>query len=438
MTIPELSNALSDAAEAAAARYTAANPASRDHMRRAARSLPGGNTRAVLHYDPFPLAIARAEGSRLFDLDGHEYRDFVNEFTAALYGHSAPAILEALRDALDDGLGFGGPNVWEAALADAVCAHFPSIERVRFCNSGTEANLLALQLARRITGRPSFLAFEGSYHGGVLSYLPGMRDLNVEGAVLAHFNELQSVDAAFERHGDRIAAVILEPMLGSGGALPAEPQFLAGVVEMSARHGAILVFDEVQTSRLAPGGLQATYRVRPDITTLGKYIGGGLSMGAVGGRADLIDRLDPGRPDRISHAGTFNNNTLSMVAGLAGLRKVLTLEALNGMNERGERLRHKLSQVAVDLGVPLSITGAGSIMTLHFQARTPRQPGEIRAHPLWRKLMQLELLLEGFYVSRRGSLCLSLATTEDDCERLALAFARVLEQHLDLARSLEA
>jgi glutamate-1-semialdehyde 2,1-aminomutase len=438
MALSPLSNSLAEAAASAASRYSAANPRSLEQMNRASCGLPGGNTRVVLHFDPFPLTIARAEGAWVHDVDGHGYRDFINEFTAGVYGHSDPTILAALRDALKDGLGFGGPNRWEAELAEAVCARFPSIDRVRFCNSGTEANLLAVQFARRLTGRARFLAFEGGYHGAVLSYLSSMSDLNVEGAILARFNDLPSVRATLERHGDDIAAVILEPMLGSGGGLPADPEFLAGVRAEASRCGAVLIFDEVQTSRLAPGGLQTEYGVRPDLTTLGKYLGGGLSIGAIGGRAELIDRFDPRRPDRIGHGGTFNNNTLSMVAGLAGLTKVLTLRALNEMNARGKRLRHDLQAAASVRGVPLSVTGIGSIMTLHFQSQAPRRPAEIRTPALWRKLMHLEMLLRGFYVSRRGSLCLSLVTTDDDCGQLVRVLGEVLDEHIDLARALDA
>jgi glutamate-1-semialdehyde 2,1-aminomutase len=431
-----LSNSLTDAVETVVARYTAANPLSREQFKRAAHGLPGGNTRIVLYYDPFPLTIARGEGSGVEDMDGHVYRDFVNEFTAGAYGHSHPVILAAIRGALDDGLSLGGPNRWEAALADAICERFAAIERVRFCNSGTEANLLALQLARRITGRRRFLVFESGYHGGMLSYLPGMQDLNVEGAVLARFNDLDSVAAALAQHGSDIATIIVEPMLGSGGGLPGDPAFLSGLCAAAAHHGALTIFDEVQTSRLDPGGLQGRFGLKPDLTTLGKYLGGGLSIGVLGGRADLIDRLDPARPDRIGHGGTFNNNSLSMAAGLAGFTKVLTPEAVTALNAGGERLRSRLLEAATQRGVSLQVTGIGSILSVHFQSRAPKQPGDIRTPPAWRKLVHLEMLLRGCYVSRRGSLSLSLATGADDCDRLVAAFGDVLDAHLHLARAL--
>jgi glutamate-1-semialdehyde 2,1-aminomutase len=437
MLLP-FSNRLADALESVVAAYTDANPRSQKQYEQAAHSLPGGNTRIVLHYDPFPISIAKGSDGYVEDLDGHHYVDFVNEFTAAVYGHSNAIILEAIRSALSDGVSLGGPNRWEAQLAQAICDRFSSIERVRFCNSGTEANLLALQIARCITRRSRFLAFEGGYHGGVLSYLPGMQDLNIGGAVLARFNDLESVRAALAEHAHDMAAVILEPMLGSGGGLPADRQFLAGVCKEAERHGALVIFDEVQTSRLAAGGLQEAYGVAPDLTTLGKYLGGGLSIGAVGGRAHLIDRLDPARPDRIGHGGTFNNNTLSMAAGLAGLTKVLTVDAVNALNERGERLRTMLLDAASARGVPLQVTGLGSILTMHFQSRCPRQPADMRTPLPWRKLVHLEMLLRGCYVSRRGSINLSLATTDADCEQLARVFADVLDEHRDLAHSLDA
>ncbi len=412
-------------------RYTASNPASAAQIRIAARHLAGGNTRVALHYDPFPIVIDRAQTGQVYDLDGHSYIDLMNDLTAGFYGHSNPVILESLRSALERGLSYGGPNVYEQRLAQALCARFRSMELVRFCNSGTEANLLALQLCRAVTGRAKVLAFDGGYHGSFSSYLPGMTSLNVEGGntLLVDFNDIDSARRAAAAAGGDLAAIIVEPMMGSGGSILAERAFLTALGTLADETGALLIFDEVQTARLAAGGLQAVFGVVPHLTTLGKFCGGGLAFGAVGGRADLIGRLDPTRADRIGHGGTFNNSILTMVAGFTGLSQIATAERLHEINQRADRLRVQLQEIAKAAAVPLQTGGFGSIIAMHFQEADPKRSRDCTTSPVKRKLMHLELLLRGFYVPRRGTINLSLATTDADCEAYAAAFADILNTH---------
>ena len=320
MSQTELRNADIDAAltEAKEA-YVTRNPKSFARYVEATAVMPGGNTRTVLHYAPFPIAIARAEGCRLWDLDGAEYVDFLGEYTAGMYGHSHPMIRAAVDSALDEGINFGASNMTEARFARAVCERF-GLERVRFTNSGTEANLLAISVGRIFTRRKKVMVFDGGYHGAVFGFAGGGSPINAPfDYVLAPYNDLAATRALIERHAADLALVILEPMIGSGGCIAAEPEFLAMLREETTRVGALLILDEVMTSRLAPGGLQSVRGVKPDLTTLGKYIGGGMSFGAFGGRADIMDLFDPRRPDALPHAGTFNNNVLTMSAGLAGL-----------------------------------------------------------------------------------------------------------------------
>jgi glutamate-1-semialdehyde 2,1-aminomutase len=249
---------LDDALADAEARYVAANPMSRERHVEAARSLPGGNTRTILFYPPFPVTITRGEGARLFDLDGHAYLDFLGEYTAGLYGHSHPVIHGAIKRALADGILLGAPNRYEAELARLICARFPSCDLVRFCNSGTEANLNALSGARAATGRSHILVFEGGYHGGMLSFAHGPSPMSIPFPyVCARYNDLPGTAALIERHKHDLAAIIVEPMMGAGGCIPAEPAFLEGLRDAATRHAIVLIFDEVMTSRLSPGGLQA-------------------------------------------------------------------------------------------------------------------------------------------------------------------------------------
>lgn len=423
---------LDTALEEAVERYTAANPASAARYAEACRSFPGGNTRTVLFYDPFPLSVARGEGARLWDLDGHEYRDFLGEYTAGLYGHSHPRIVAQLREALDGGIVLGAPNRYEVELAELVCARFPSVERVRFCNSGTEANLMALGLARAATGREKVLVFEGAYHGGLLMFKEG-ESVSVNAPypfVFAPYNDPGAAVAAIEREGADLAAVLVEPMMGSAGCIAGDPEFLGALRAAADRHGALLVFDEVMTSRLGPGGLQGELGILPDLTTLGKYVGGGLTFGGFGGRADLMDRFDPRRPDAIPHAGTFNNNVLTMSAGVIGLRDVFTPEEAVRLNARGDELRGRLEAAARAHGVPFQATGCGSIVGLHWQSEPVRRPADTAATaPAARALVHLEMIRRGFYFARRGFMSLALPLEDLDYDGFVDAFADFVEEH---------
>ena len=428
----DLVNALRDAE----ARYAAANPQSAAAFATAQRHMPGGNTRTVLYYPPFPLVLAGGDGCYVTDVDGHRYVDTISEQTAGLYGHSNPVIEAAVVDALKHGIVLGGPTTREAELADLMCARFPALEQVRFVNSGTEANLYALGTARAVTGRPAIMAFEGSYHGGVLSFGGYAAPLNVPiPTVLAPYNDTERTLALIEAHAGDLAAVIMEPMVGSGGCIRATDEFVRAVREATRRHGILLVFDEVMTSRLSPGGLHAVLGVDPDLLALGKYLGGGLTFGAFGGRADLMARFDPRRPDAFVHAGTFNNNALSMAAGIAGLRDVLTPEASRRINADGDRLRARLNGLLAARGAPGTVTGFGSMMMVQLadgpyrHARdSARVPAEARA------LCQLEMIAQGIYVSRRNMFNLSLPMGEAEFDRIAGAFDAFLAEHAAVLR----
>ncbi|HEX5794932.1 MAG TPA: aminotransferase class III-fold pyridoxal phosphate-dependent enzyme [Geminicoccaceae bacterium] len=415
---------LGDALADAEARYVAANPKSRARHLEAGRVLPGGNTRSILYYAPFPVTITRGEGARLFDLDGHAYLDFLGEYTAGLYGHSDPVIHAAIKQALADGIVLGAPNRFEAELARLMCARFPSLDLVRFCNSGTEANLNALSGARAATGRSHVMVFEGAYHGGMLSFAHGSSPMNVPFPyVFGRYNDLERTLGLIERHERDLAAIVIEPMMGAGGCIAAEPEFLAGLRAAASRHGIVLIFDEVMTSRLAPGGLQQKLGVIPDLTTFGKYLGGGMSFGAFGGRAEIMGRFDPSRPDAFAHSGTYNNNVLTMAAGVAGLSKVFTPEAADALSATGERLKGRLNRTGERHGVPVQVTGVGSILCMHFQRQPIRQPDDTAHTPAAaRALFHLEMLARGFYVARRGFIALSLPLVESDYDAFADAF----------------
>lgn len=425
---------LQDRLDRAEAAYRARTPESAGDFERACAHLPGGNTRTVIHFAPYPLRIVEARGAELVDADGHVYLDFLGEYSAGLYGHSEPVIIEAAKQALDRGIVFGGPNRHEIELADLLCARFASLDAVRFTNSGTEANLMALGAARAHTGRDAILVFDGAYHGGLLYMSPHAERITVPfDFVYGTYNDLEATLAAAADRKAELAAILLEPMAGGGGGITADTEFLRGLRALADETGAVLIFDEVMTSRLGRGGMQSEYNVIPDMTTLGKYLGGGLTFGAFGGRRDIMQRFDPRSDNALPHAGTFNNNVLSMAAGVAGLSKVFTPEAADALRDRGNALRDRLNGIIAERGVGAQVTGYGSILCVHFQIGPITKPADTAAtRPEARRLFHLELLKRGIYIAQRGYMTLSLAMTDEHLDRFCAAFDEVLAEHGDV------
>ncbi len=419
---------IATAAREAEAAYVAANPESQRLQAEACAVMPGGNTRSVLFYPPFPLTLVRGEGARVWDADGHDYCDFLGEYTAGLYGHSHPAIRAAIEAKLADGLLMGAPGELEAKLAAELCRRFPSFERVRLCNSGTEANLLALSAARAVSGREAIMVFEGAYHGAVFVFGPGGSPLNAPFPfVIGRYNDAEGAAKLIDEHAADLAAVIVEPMQGAGGCIPGEPDFLQTLRDATERHGIVLVFDEVMTSRTGGGGLQTELGIVPDMTTLGKYVGGGMPSGAFGGRAEIMDRFDPRRPDAFMHAGTFNNHVLTMAAGLTGLTEIYSTGAAAELDRCGQDLRQRLNAAASDRGLAVQVTGVGSLSTVHFQSGPIRCIEDLCSDPEARTLFQLDLLARGIYSPRRNMMNLSLPMSEADIDGLVAVFEEFLD-----------
>jgi glutamate-1-semialdehyde 2,1-aminomutase len=427
---PAQSGLLDEAVAEARARYCERRPRTRALHDRAREYLPGGNTRSVLYHHPFPLRIERAWDAIVADVDGYEYVDLLGEYSAGLYGHSNPVIVQAMTDALAEGISRGAHTRHEIDLAQAVCARFPSIERVRFTNSGTEANLMAVTAARAFTGREAIVAFRGGYHGGLLTFKNGPSKVNAPYPVLlADYNDAGSACSllAASDSASTPACVLVEPMLGSGGCIPADHAFLSALRAAVTQAGALLIFDEVMTSRTGAGGMQGRLGITPDLTTLGKYLGGGSSFGAFGGRADVMELFDPARPDSLPHAGTFNNNVLSMSAGYAGLSKVYPPEVAERHTARGDKLRADLLAVFERAGAPFTVTGAGTLLNLHPVNGQVRSPADLAAgEPRLLELMFLDLLELGYYLAPRGYLALSLAVTGEQLDGFVAAVADVL------------
>ncbi|KFA45985.1 hypothetical protein S40293_09207 [Stachybotrys chartarum IBT 40293] len=405
--------------------YVNKNAASRHRYEAALEHMPGGNTRSVLHYEPYPLAFKSGRGCFVTSLDGEEYLDFVSEYSAALFGHSNPTITEAIHQAIDNGINLGGPGEGEVELAGLIKARFPSIDKLRFCNSGTEANTMALALATNVTRRRKILAFENGYHGGWLSFGVNPSPSTIpHDFILGRFNDIEYTKTLLS---DDIAAIIVEPMQGAGGSIPGTKEFLRFLRDSATKYGALLIFDEVVTSRLYLSGLQGYLGITPDITTLGKYVGGGPSFGAFGGRYDIMDALDPRNSTAMAHSGTFNNNIFTMAAGIAAA-KLMTQDRVDKANRLGDKLRDGINSTMQRFGSPnISATGFGSMIGLHFAGP---EPARLR-DGLW-----FYLISKGVYIGKRGFMALNFAHEEEHIERFLLAFGDYVDALILLIEAL--
>jgi glutamate-1-semialdehyde 2,1-aminomutase len=415
--------------EQARREFAQRNPESGRLHVEASKVLPGGHTRTVLAHEPFPLTFVRGEGATLVDADGHEYVDLLGDYTAGLLGHSERRVLDAAHDALAELASVGGAHLHEAALARLMCERF-GLDRVRFTNSGTEANLMAITTATQATGRSKLMAFDGGYHGGVLSFANGAAPSNAPyDFVVAPYNDLSGTVSLIEAHAEKLAAVIVEPMLGSGGCIVAEPGFLPGVFAAARSVGAVCIADEVMTSRHGRSGLASLLGARPDISTYGKYIGGGFSFGAFGGAAHLLDRFDTARPAFISHAGTFNNNVATMAAGRVVLEDVYTAAVAELHTARGETVRHELAGVLARHPLALSVSGYGSTMTIHALTAAPTNgAAAARRDPALQELLFLGLYERGIYTAARGMINLSLPLTDEQLSEALAALDATLTE----------
>jgi len=356
---------------------------SRREFRRAQRSIPGGVNSPVRAFGSVggtPRFIASAKGARIRDVDGNEYIDYVGSWGPMILGHAHPKVLKAVRDAMKLGTSFGAPTARESELAETVRKVLPSIEKIRLVSSGTEATMSALRLARGVTGRPRILKFDGCYHGhsdgllvgagsGVATLgipgSPGVPKAMTDLTIVAPYNDLAATRAAFERWGEQIAAVIVEPVAGNMGCVLPVPGFLAGLRALCDEFGAILVFDEVMTGfRVARGGAQRLYGVRPDLTTLGKVVGGGLPAAAYGGRRDLMSRIAP--EGDVYQAGTLSGNPLAVAAGLTTLRLLEARGVYETLSKTSGALATGLASLAREQGVPFTTANVGGMFGFFF------------------------------------------------------------------------
>jgi glutamate-1-semialdehyde 2,1-aminomutase len=429
--------------------YRSLTPTSYEYFLEGRKYLPGGDSRSPLFHPPYPVVLEEGDGCWLLDLDGNKLLDFTGNHTSLVLGYKHPQVLEAVRRQLEKGTVFPGVTVPQVRLAELLCERVPSFERVRFANSGTEAAMNAIRAARAFTGRHKIAKIEGGYNGSwddvMVSTHPsgeqagdvvrpvaapaslGLSPDSTDNVIVLPFNEVEAAAQLIEQQGEHLAAVIVEPVMGSAGMIPAERDYLEMLREVTERFGILLVFDEVISFRVAYGGGQEHYSVTPDLTCLGKLIGGGFPLGAFGGWSDVMAMFDPsrGRP-RIPHPGSYNANPISLVAGETTLG-LLTGEAIRLLNRRGESLRHQLRIAFKDAGLPAQVSGLGSLFAIHLTSQPVKSYRDtMGADADLRHRIFLGLFKEGVLIDPRGVGCVSAAIGEAEIDQFVGALRTVL------------
>lgn len=422
---------------------------------RACRVMPGGDTRTATWHKPFPSFIEYGKGFTIRDADGNEMLDFQNNYTSMLHGHTFPPVVAALKEQIERGAAFAAPAEQQIRLAEIICGRVPSVSRIRFCNSGTEATMHAIRAARAFTGRDKILKLEGGYHGTSEIFEASVdpdisRAGNIERpiaipeskgipqdimaqALIAPFNHEEITEKIIEENRDVIAAFIIEPVQGSAGQIEPVPGYLRFVREITKKYGIPLIFDEVVTFRVAEGGAQQLYGIEPDMTVFGKIIGGGASIGAFGGKEEIMALYDP-RIKVMTHSGTFNGNLHAMTGGIATLEHY-QIKDIERINKLGEDLREGLMKAASDAGLNIRINGIASLANVIFSNdEITEYRGLAKSHEEFNGLLSLSLMNRGIFIAPRGLFCLS---TVMGPEEIATCVDMTRESFLELKPAIE-
>jgi glutamate-1-semialdehyde 2,1-aminomutase len=451
--------ALKAATKTAQAEYTNANPKSEEAFINAkASGVAGGTNRASIFYTPFPLTFVNATEATAITADGQHLTDFLGNYTAGLFGFSPTPVIEAVSKAMENGHALGGaPNLLEAKVAKAFTSRFPSIDLVRFSNTGTEANSYAIHTARAVTGRKKIMMYDGAYHGAWIhgGKMAGPLDTPYE-KIIVPYGDANLIAQAIRENASDLAAFIMEPVMVNPMVYlkqVAPTQYLQTIRDACTESGCALIFDEVMTSRLSPGGAQELIGVTPDLTTFGKYYGGGLPFGGFGGTTQWMERHDPLHPETINSGGTFNQNALCMTAVDAVFEHLWTPEQCIAHNSKGDWFREEINRLAKSLGAPCQACGTGSLITLIWQRRpvVQAQEGESVSHRLdlapqrsvfeasqlfWFHMLQKHSILAGS--PKLNYLTLPTALSDQDYKRFLAAMGEFFNTYREELRLLAA
>jgi glutamate-1-semialdehyde 2,1-aminomutase len=430
--------------------YWKKTPKSRRINSEARKSMPGGDTRSVTYYKPYPAYMKKGKGCRLWDLDGNMLLDFCNNYSSQILGHSHPSVVRAVQDTFARGNCYGAPTKEAYQLARILCRRVPSIEKIRFTNSGTEATMQGIRGARAFNGKSKILKTEGGFHGThdvvQISVKPdlevaysakwpislaenrGITDNIVKDVLVTRFNDKDLTAKIVKKNKDDIAAIIIEPVMVAAGIIPPANDFLKFVREITIENDILLIFDEVATFRLSKGGAQEYYGVVPDLTCLGKIIGGGLPVGAFGGREDVMSLFSPRKEKFIKHSGTFNGNAATMAGGIATLKE-LTRERISKLNYLGGLIRKEIEKCFEDAGIITQLTGVGSLFQFHLtESKVHDYRSAATADKDSGRLLSLQLYNDGIFIASRGYGNLSTEIKEKEVREFINALANSLNE----------
>ena len=440
---------INEALDQERAAYAAKRPKSKIRQDEAAKYLPGGSSRATAYFDPYPFFVDHAEGHYVHDVDGNRYLDFMINATTYIVGHANPKVIRAVQDQAEKGLSYSAPTDVQIRLAKRLVEQVPSLDKIRFTNSGTEGTMNAIRMARAYTGKPKYAKFEGGYHGNSeevsVSVNPPAEKLDPDGynpvpewpgqppgvtndVVILPYNNFEASEDIIRRHKDELSCVIMEPVLSNVGYVPGTVDFLKGIRKLTTELEIVLIYDEVQSFRLSPGGAQEMFGVIPDVTCFGKIIGGGLPVGAWGGRDDLMELYDNQKGATVAHAGTFNANPTTMAAGEATMDQ-LTPEVYDRMNTLGDSLRAKLRAVFDELDVDVKVTGIGSLFGIHFtDADITDYRSSLKGDKAKLNTFYVGMVNEGILMFAKGIGALNMHTTEDEVDEFVSAARKVVQR----------
>ena len=414
--------------------YADARPNSRRLHTEACKYMPGGDTRTATFFLPFPNFIKYGEGAYMYDEDGFKLLDFQNNYTSLIHGHAHPETVEAVREQIAKGSAYTAPFEKQIELSKLL-TRFPSVDMIRYTNSGTEANMHALRIARAYTGKAKIIKTEGGYHGttdvfeasvdpnikkaGTLDQIKvipesrGVSENALKDVLVVPFNDIKRTRKMIEEHHQEVACIIIEPIMGSAGQITPDLEYLRFLREITTQYHIVLIFDEVVTGRLSLGGAQKFYGVTPDLTTIGKIIGGGTPVGAFGGKREIMQMYDP-REKKMYHSGTFNGNAVTITAGLATM-KAYNQQAVDYVNDLGALFKEGVLKIYEKLGLNMKISGAGSIYNILFTDKDVKNYRDVAsAHEELNKVLYMSLLTKGIFDAERGMFCMSTAMTKED------------------------